>query len=169
MVNQELAMNEVYYEGKRLIVYGYKLNSVQIQEHAYLGKIPSYVLHKTEKTKVSIIYISIANLERRQTMNKLSNIQLYHHQREAWISEMSRPPYKVFWGIKYNNKRYIVEKSESFAKLLLYNSPGILPIHVTLLKPGEFVFCLKIVLNKLQYLSMGTLLRKKREHQVKIH
>ena len=140
-----------------------------IQEHAYLGKIPSYVLHKTEKTKVSIIHISIANLERRQTMNKLSNIQLYHHQREAWISEMSRPPYKVCWGIKYNNKRYIVEKSESFAKLLLYNSPGILPIHVTLLKPGEFVFCLKIVLNKLQYLSMGTLLRKKREHQVKIH
>ena len=76
-----------------------------IQEHAYLGKIPSYVLHKTEKTKVSIIYISIANLERRQTMNKLSNIQLYHHQREASISEMSRPPYNVCWGIKYNNIR----------------------------------------------------------------
>jgi len=95
-------------------------------------------------------------------MNKLSNIQLYHHQREASISEMSRLPYNVCWGIKYNNKRYIVEKSESFAKLLLYNSPGILPIHVTLLKPGEFVFCLEIVLNKLQYLSMGSLLRKKR-------
>lgn len=72
----------------------------------------------------------------------------------------------VCWGIKYNNMRYIVEKSESFAKLLLYNSPGILPIHVTLLKPGEFVFCLKIVLNKLQYLSMGTLLREKKKTSV---
>ena len=51
MINQELEMNEVYYEGKRLIVYGYKLNSVDNKSTHTLAKFHRMSCIKQRKQK----------------------------------------------------------------------------------------------------------------------